>query len=203
MGHDCLVVFTTCRTGKCSKKLQDASHFNTYIRCFPTDHNKTAVHTSQEQWITYSSYVRETGYIPKLRCYTTYTTLQAAAALASLDNVRILRKENNGTLLMGTTDELIEQLLKEITKSNDRDSNRTLEATINLLQQVVLSGASLSITVLQNVRCRVRLTSMPTITDKTICKDNNIDLDVLDTLINERKGYGKYAGYNTRYHYYQ
>jgi hypothetical protein len=103
-------------------------------------------------------------------CYATYTTLQAVAALASLDNVRILLEEDNDTLLTDTTAELIEKLLKEIAKSSDTDLIRTLEATINLLQPVVLSGAKLSITALEHVRhliredpsCRVRLTSIPT-----------------------------------------
>jgi hypothetical protein len=191
LGHDCLVVFTTCTTGKGNKKFKDAGHFNTYIRCFPIDHSKTTGHISQEQWLIYASYVRENCYIPKLRFYETYTTLQAAAALASLENVCILREDNNDTLLTDTTEELIEQLLQGITKSTDCGLIRTLEATINFLQQVVLSGAKLSVTALENVQrliredpsCRVRLTIRPTNTDETIRTDSNINLDVSNTLI--------------------
>jgi hypothetical protein len=50
------------------------------------------------------------------------------AALASLDNVRILREENNDTLLTDTTDELIKQLLMGIAKSKAREPGIT-EAT--------------------------------------------------------------------------
>ena len=191
LGHDCLVVYTTCKTGKGKKKFQNAGHFNTYIRCFPVDHNKTVGHTSFDEWNTYAQYVRDISHIPKLRCYKNYTTLQAVAALATLDNVCILRTERNNTLLTETMQELIAQLFVGMTKSIDTDLYQTLEATASLLQQVLLSDVELSTTAVEHIRslikedpsCRLRLTKKTTNDVGTTYEDSNTTVDVPSTSI--------------------
>ena len=195
LGHDCLVVYTTCKTGKGNKRLQNAGHFNTYIRCFPVDHSKTMGHTSFDNWNTYANYVRETCYIPKVRLYVQYTTLQAVAALASIDNVCILRTESQDTLTTETINELILQLFTGMTKSIDPDLYQTLEATIRLLQHILLSGVELSTTAVEHIRslikedpsCRLRLTSTTTNEEEITNKDININVDVTSTSVNEKE----------------